>query len=103
MGDGRVRYARNGDVRLAYRVFGDSGPVAIWASGWVVTNVDTVGDPGSPYARIIELLSGPMQFVMFDRRGTGLSDPVSHLPSLDERIDDLRAVIDAIGVDRRCF
>jgi class 3 adenylate cyclase len=100
MGDGRVRYARNGEVRLAYRVFGDSGPVAIWASGWVVTNVDTVGDPGSPYARLIELFSGPLQFVMFDRRGTGLSDPVSHLPSLDERIDDLRAVIDAIGVDR---
>jgi class 3 adenylate cyclase len=100
MGDGRVRYARNGDVRLAYRVFGDSGPVAIWASGWVVTNVDTVGDPGSPYARLIELFSGPLQFVLFDRRGTGLSDPVSHLPSLDERIDDLRAVIDAIGVDR---
>src|ERR1700732_1304876 len=100
MGDGRVRYARNGDVRLAYRVFGDSGPVAIWASGWVVTNVDTVGDPGSPYARLIELFSGPLQLVMFDRRGTGLSDPVSHLPSLDERVDDLRAVIDAIGVDR---
>jgi class 3 adenylate cyclase len=100
MGDGRVRYARNGDARLAYRVFGDSGPVAIWASGWVVTNVDTVGDPGSPYARLIELFSGLLQFVIFDRRGTGLSDPVSHLPSLDERIDDLRAVIDAIGVDR---
>lgn len=95
-----MRYARNGDVRLAYRVFGDSGPVAVWASGWVVTNVDTVGDPDSPYSRLIELFSGALQFVMFDRRGTGLSDPALRLPSLDDRIDDLGAVIDAIGVDR---
>jgi class 3 adenylate cyclase/predicted alpha/beta hydrolase len=98
--DGRVRYARNGDVRLAYRVFGDSGPLLIWTPGWVVSNVDTIGEPDSPYVRLIDLVSQSMQFVMFDRRGTGLSDPTTHLLSLDERIDDLRAVVDAIGVDR---
>jgi len=40
----RVRYARNGEVRLAYRVFGESGPTVIWVPGWVVGNVDTI-DP----------------------------------------------------------
>jgi class 3 adenylate cyclase/predicted alpha/beta hydrolase len=95
-----VRYARNGDVRLAYRVFGDAGPVLVWTPGWVVSNVDTIGEPDSPYARLIDLVSQSMQFVMFDRRGTGLSDPTNHPLSLDERIDDLRAVVDAIGVER---
>ena len=100
VGDGRVRYARNGEVRLAYRVFGDSGPVLVWTPGWVVSNVDTIGEPDSPYARLIDLVTQSMQFVMFDRRGTGLSDPATHLLSLDERIDDLRAVIDTVGVER---
>lgn len=100
MGDGRVRYARNGDVHLAYRIFGDSGPVLIWTPGWLVNNVDTIGEPDSPYARFIDLVTQSMQFVMFDRRGTGLSDPTAHLLSLDERVDDLRAVIDAVGVER---
>jgi pimeloyl-ACP methyl ester carboxylesterase len=100
VGYGRVRYARNGEVRLAYRVFGDSGPVLVWTPGWVVSNVDTIGEPDSPYARLIDLVSQSMQFVMFDRRGTGLSDPTNHPLSLDERIDDLRAVIDAVGVER---
>jgi class 3 adenylate cyclase len=100
VGDGRVRYARNGDVRLAYRVFGGAGPVLVWTPGWVVSNVDSIGEPDSPYARLIELVAQSMQFVMFDRRGTGLSDPTTHLLSLDERIDDLRAVIDAVGAER---
>lgn len=59
MNAGRVHYARNGDVRLAYRVFGDSGPVLVWVPGWVVSNVDTVDSPESPYAHLIELMSLP--------------------------------------------
>jgi hypothetical protein len=51
--DGRVRYARSGDVRLAYRVFGESGPTLVWAPGWVVGNVDTYDDPASPYALLV--------------------------------------------------
>lgn len=101
--DSRVRYARNGDVRLAYRVFGDSGPVVIWVPGWVVSNVDTMDAPESQYARGIELGSEAARFVVWDRRGSGLSDPASHLLSLDERMDDLCAVVDAtaqLGDDR---
>ena len=100
MSDGRVHYARNGDVRLAYRVFGDSGPVMVWSPGWVVSNVDTVDEPNSPYKRLIDIVSQSTQFVMWDRRGTGLSDPAGDVLTFDDRVDDLRAVIDAVGAER---
>ncbi len=98
-----MRYARNGDARLAYRVFGDSGPFAIWIPGWVVGNVDTIDEPGSPYESFFDVVSGHLQLVMWDRRGAGLSDPSTHLLSLDESVDDLRAVIDASGAERPSF
>lgn len=100
MADGRVHYARNGDVRLAYRVFGDSGPVLVWSAGWAVSNVDTFDEPGSPYKPLVDIVAKSCQFVMWDRRGTGLSDPAGDTLTFDERVDDLRAVIDAVGVDR---
>jgi class 3 adenylate cyclase/pimeloyl-ACP methyl ester carboxylesterase len=96
----RVQYARNGDVRLAYRVFGESGPVLVWSAGWVVNNVDTADDPGSPYALLVELISRAAQIVIWDRRGSGLSDPATHVLALDERMGDLGAVLDAVGADR---
>ncbi|WP_041311163.1 adenylate/guanylate cyclase domain-containing protein [Mycobacterium sp. JS623] len=100
MNGGRVHYARNGDVRLAYRVFGDSGPTMVYAPGWVVSNVDTVDETGSPYKPLIDRVSQRVRFVMWDRRGTGLSDPASHHLSFDERVADLRAVVDAVGIER---
>jgi class 3 adenylate cyclase/pimeloyl-ACP methyl ester carboxylesterase len=98
--DERMHYARNGDVRLAYRVFGDSGPVMVWAPGWVVSNVDTIDQPDSPYKRLIDDVSRRVQFVIWDRRGTGLSDPAAHQLSFDERVDDLRTVIDSVGAEQ---
>lgn len=92
-----MHYARNGDARLAYRMFGDSGPVFVWAPGWVVNNVDTIDEPASPYAGLVAQLSQGTRFVMYDRRGSGLSDPLAHAPSLDEKMDDLRAVVDAVS------
>jgi class 3 adenylate cyclase len=100
MGDDRVHYARNRDVHLAYRVFGESGPMVIWVPGWVVSNVDTIDDPGSPYAHGIERMSQQVRCVVWDRRGTGLSDPSTHLLSLNDRLEDLVAIVDAVGVDR---
>jgi pimeloyl-ACP methyl ester carboxylesterase len=104
MSDGRVHYARNGDVRLAYRVFGDAGPTLVWVPGWVVNNVDNYVDnydeAASPYAMLIEFISRSARLVIMDRRGTGLSDPVTHPPSPDERVDDLRAVLNPIGAER---
>jgi class 3 adenylate cyclase len=91
---------RNGDVRLAYRVFGDSAPVMVWSPGWVVSNVYTIDEPSSPYKRLIDIVSRTCRLVMWDRRGTGHSDPAGDVLTLDARVDDLRAVIDALGVDR---
>jgi pimeloyl-ACP methyl ester carboxylesterase/class 3 adenylate cyclase len=94
-----VRYALNGDVRLAYRVFGDGEPTLVWVPGWV-SNVDLYDDPAYPFAPIIEQLSMGTRLVVWDKRGTGLSDPVTHPPPLDERMTDLQAVLDAVGADR---
>ena len=68
MTDGQLRYARNGDVRLAYRVFGASGPFLIWVPGWVLSNVDTIDEPGSPYAEGIDHVSQSTRFIVWDRR-----------------------------------
>lgn len=100
MSDNRVQYARNGDVHLAYRVFGETGPIVIWVLGWVVSNVDAIDDPGSPYAPAIERAAQHCRLVVWDRRGAGLSDPSAHLLTLDERLEDLLAIVDAVGADR---
>jgi pimeloyl-ACP methyl ester carboxylesterase len=97
--DGRVRYARNGDARLAYRAFGDGDTTLVWIPGWF-SNVEMYDDPATPQTAIIAQLSEAMRIVVWDKRGTGLSDPASHVPPLDERMDDLHAVLDAAEVDR---
>ena len=84
-----MHYARHGDVRLAYRIFGDSGPVVVWSPGWVVSNVDTIDEPNSPYKRLIDIMSESVQLVVWDRRGTGLSDPAGDVLTFDDRVDDL--------------
>jgi class 3 adenylate cyclase/predicted alpha/beta hydrolase len=98
--DRRVCYARNGDVRLAYRVFGESGPTLVWVPGWMLNNVDTVDEATSPYAALVEAITRRARLVIMDRRGTGLSDPTTHPPSLDERIEDLSAVLNSLGTER---
>jgi pimeloyl-ACP methyl ester carboxylesterase len=96
--DGGVHYAINGDFRLAYRILGDGDTTLVWIAGWV-SNVDMMDDPESPFTGFFEQLADPTRFVAWDKRGTGLSDPVTHVPPLDERMDDLRAVMDAAGAD----
>lgn len=98
-----LRYARNGDVRLAYRVFGATGPFLIWIPGWVMSDVDTIDEPGSPYADAIEELSRSTRLIVWDRRGTGISDPSIEPPSPLERVDDVRAVLDTAGAERASF
>ncbi|BAX90695.1 hydrolase [Mycobacterium shigaense] len=95
-----MHYARNGDVRLAYRMFGDTGPVVVWTPGWVIDNVDTIDEPSSPYAKLVTAFSQFMRLVIWDKRGTGLSDPAAQILSLDERMDDLRAVVESVGADQ---
>ncbi len=97
MGMGPVRYARNGSVRLAYRVAGDSETPVVFVPGWI-SNVDTYDDPTSGFTQLAERLSASTRLVVWDKRGTGLSDPVTGTPPLDERMDDLQAVMDAAEV-----
>lgn len=97
MGDSSLHYARNGEARLAYRAWGDEGPTAIWTPGWVVSNVDTVDEQGSPYRRFIDRFTEVARFVMWDKRGTGLSDPTARARTLEEHVSDLTAVVDAVG------
>jgi pimeloyl-ACP methyl ester carboxylesterase/class 3 adenylate cyclase len=99
MSDRRVRYARNGDVRLAYREFGEGDTTLVWNPGWF-SNVDLVDEPASPITAVAEQLAEVTRLIVWDKRGTGLSDPATHVPPLDERMDDLHAVLDDAKVDR---
>lgn len=98
MGDTRVHYARNGDVHLAYRAWGDREPTLVWIPGWV-SNVSVWDEPTAIFTPFLDKIAERTRLVAWDKRGTGLSDPVTHVPPLDERMDDLRAVMDAVGAD----
>ncbi len=98
MSVGRVKYARNGDIRLAYREMGDGDIPIVLVPGWV-SNIDLYDDPTTTYGAMAERFSEHTRLVVWDKRGTGLSDPVTHVPPIDERMDDLRAVLDAADVE----
>lgn len=100
MNDGRVCYARNGDARIAYRMLGTGDTTVVFVVGWVVCSIDIYEHPMSPYASAVNMFASHAQMLIWDRRGTGLSDPVTHVVSVDERVEDLRAVLDSAGIDR---
>jgi pimeloyl-ACP methyl ester carboxylesterase len=91
----RTQYAKSGKVSIAYQVTGE-GPIdVILAPGWV-SNVEYAWE--SPdYARFITHMSSFSRFIRFDKRGTGLSDRDGPPPTLEQRVDDIRAVLDAVG------
>jgi class 3 adenylate cyclase/pimeloyl-ACP methyl ester carboxylesterase len=66
----------------------------------MLSNVDTIDEPGNLYAEFIDIFSQSTRFIVWDRRGTGLSDPSTQSLSVGERLDDLQAILDAEGVDR---
>ncbi len=93
-----TRYARSGDVNIAYQVVGDAPRDLVLVPGWV-SNVEVFwDDPG--VARFLERLASFTRLILFDKRGTGLSDRVADLPTLETRMDDVRAVMDAVGSER---
>jgi pimeloyl-ACP methyl ester carboxylesterase/class 3 adenylate cyclase len=96
--DGRVRYARNGTARLAYRVFGEAETTVVWTPG-AARNVESFDDPASPFAMLAKQLSQVTRLVVWDMRGGGLSDAATQVPPLTERVEDLRTVMDAAGVE----
>jgi class 3 adenylate cyclase/pimeloyl-ACP methyl ester carboxylesterase len=95
-----TRYARCGDLHIAYQVLGD-GPIdLVFIPSWF-SHVELYWQ--NPYvAKLLHRLATFSRVITFDQRGTGLSDPVplSELPTLEERIDDVRAVMDAVGSER---
>jgi pimeloyl-ACP methyl ester carboxylesterase/DNA-binding winged helix-turn-helix (wHTH) protein len=95
-----VHYARSGDVNIAYQVVG-SGPLDIvFVMGWVSHLEYFWNEPS--FARFLTSLASMSRLILFDKRGTGLSDPVPvhQLPTLEQRMDDVRAVMDAAGSER---
>ena len=93
-----TRYARAGDVSIAYQVLGE-GPADLVMVPGFATHVELAWE-APVYARFLERLASFSRLIIFDKRGTGLSDPVTEVPTLEERIDDVRAVMDAVGSER---
>jgi class 3 adenylate cyclase len=92
-----TRYARSGDVHVAYRTFGAGEFDLVFAAGLDYPSVEFHEDEDGEG---FEPLTRRMRVVRFDKRGTGVSDRVSGVPSLEERMDDVRAVMDAVGSER---
>lgn len=94
----RTRYAKSGDVSIAYQVFGSGDVNLVYAPAWV-THVEYAWEEPS-YARFLNRLGSFCRVAMFDKRGTGLSDRDAGYPTLEERVDDIRAVMHAAGFER---
>ncbi|WP_292126644.1 alpha/beta hydrolase, partial [Mesorhizobium sp.] len=95
-----TRYARSGDVRIAYQVVGQGSFDLVFVPGFI-SNLDLQWEDEG-YSRLLKRLSAFSRLILFDKRGTGLSDRVDnrHLPGLETRMDDVRAVMDATGSGR---
>src|SRR5579864_2726592 len=91
-------YARSGDVSIAYQVVGQ-GPIdLVLVLGWVSHLAYVWELP--PLASFLHRLASFSRLILLDKRGTGMSDRVHPLPTLEQRMDDVRAVMDAVGSER---
>ena len=93
-----THYAKSGDVNIAYQVTGSGSVDLVVVPGWV-SHVERAWEEPS-FAAFLYRLRSFARLIFLDRRGTGLSDPVAVLPTLEERMDDVRAVMDAAGSER---
>jgi pimeloyl-ACP methyl ester carboxylesterase len=93
-----TRYAKSGDIQVAYQVFGE-GAVNVVVALPFVSNVEVLWESPDA-ARWLLRLASYARMAMFDKRGTGMSDRVSELPGLDQRMDDLRAVMDVADMEQ---
>jgi pimeloyl-ACP methyl ester carboxylesterase/class 3 adenylate cyclase len=98
--EAETRYARSGDVHIAYQVLGDGPGDLVHVPGFVSQVEAWASVPEG--TRFLRGLSSFSRLILFDKRGTGLSDRIAGktLPSLGERIDEMRAVLDAVGSTR---
>src|SRR4051794_5900752 len=93
-----TKYARSGDVHIAYQVFGEGDLDLVLVNGFT-THIELVWEH-EPARHFLERLGSFARVINFDRRGSGLSDPVAEAPTLEQRMDDVRAVMDAAGAGR---
>jgi class 3 adenylate cyclase len=94
----RTRYASSGDAHIAFQTFGDGDLDLVVVPGFV-SNIEFYWQL-PPVRSILERLASYARVAVFDKRGTGLSDPVAEVPPLEQRLDDMTAVMDAAGIDR---
>lgn len=93
-----IRYAKAGDIQIAYQVFGDGARDLIVVPGWL-SNVEILWEDPA-FAHFLRGLGSFARVILFDKRGTGLSDRVTDSPTLEERMEDVHAVMDAVGCER---
>ena len=93
-----TRYAKSADVNIAYQVVGTGPPDLVLVPGWM-SNIDVFWEEPT-IERFFKRLASFARLILFDKRGTGLSDRVSDMPSLEVRMDDVRAVMDAVHSER---
>ncbi|HEX8147831.1 MAG TPA: alpha/beta fold hydrolase [Pyrinomonadaceae bacterium] len=95
-----TRYALSGDVNIAYQTLGDAPLDLVFVMGWVSHLEYFWREPS--VARFLRRLATFSRLILFDKRGTGLSDrvPLDQLPTLEQRMDDVRAVLEAVGSER---
>jgi pimeloyl-ACP methyl ester carboxylesterase/DNA-binding CsgD family transcriptional regulator len=93
-----TKYAKSGELSIAYQVIGD-GPFDLLLIHGFVSNLDVQWE--EPHlAQFLNRLASFSRLIVFDKRGTGLSDPVAEPPDFPTRMDDIRAVLDAAGSER---
>ncbi len=95
-----TRYVENGDVNIAYQTIGDGDLDVVFVMGWVSHLEYFWKHP--LFAAFLNRLASFSRLILFDKRGTGLSDrvPLSELPTLEQRMEDVHAVMDAVGSER---
>ena len=96
-----TRYALSGDIHIAYQLVGDGPFDLVFVPGFVTHMELQWRLPG--FGAFLADLGSFSRLIRFDKRGTGMSDPVSGAPSLETRMDDVRAVMDAVGSRRAAF
>ena len=93
-----TRYARRSDgVHIGYQILGSGPATLVWCWGWI-SRLDLFwADVG--LARMLERVAGFCRLVLYDKPGTGVSDPILHVPTLEERVEDVRVVMGAADIE----
>jgi class 3 adenylate cyclase/pimeloyl-ACP methyl ester carboxylesterase len=93
-----VRFAKSGDTSIAYATVGDGPFDVVFVNGWVLSSLEHAWD--GPAAKFFRALASFSRLILFDKRGTGLSDRAAGIADLETRMDDIRAVMNAAGSKR---